>query len=291
MSNNIRPSLSFLTKPYPLTANSGLVRMSIMYGVFVFLFLFLFQPFGLATSQTVWLLSTAAIYGVITFSTTLFSSLGARKLAPHFFIEKKWTFARELSMTMMVVLLIGVFNLLYSDFKFNFGLSINDFLLFQFYTLAVGIFPTIILMLIRMNRLTKMNSSEAVTLSNSLQIRKNEDGINDFLTIASELKSDDLLLPIDELIYIESADNYINICFLENGLLSQKLIRSTLGKVEAEAEKYDCLIRCHRAYLVNLNHVRSFSGNAQGLQLQLSLTDTSVPVSRKMVAEIRSRLK
>jgi hypothetical protein len=291
MSNSIFKSLNFLFQPYPLTPNSGIVRMAVIYGTFVFLFLFLFQPFGLATNQTLWLLSTAATYGLITFSTTLLSILGTRKLAPNFFRESKWTFARELTMTMIVVLLIGVFNLLYSDYKFNFGLSISDFLVFQLYTLAVGAFPVIILMLFRMNRLTKINANEAETLSNSIHIRKNENGINDYFTIASELKSDDLSLPTADFLYIESADNYVNVYYLKNGSLNQKLIRSTLAKVEIEAEKHDSLIRCHRAYLVNVNHVRSFSGNAQGLQLQLSSTDASIPVSRKMVTKIKNLLQ
>lgn len=279
-----------LNEPYPLTPNSGIVRMALMYGLFVFLFLFLFQPFGLSSRNTLGMLIVTGIYGLITLFVTLIYLFGMRRLFPSFFIEKNWTFGRELLSTVILIFLIGVFNLLYSNFQFNFGLSIGDFFMFQFYTIAVGIFPIVIIMLLRYINLNHKNTADAFSLSNKLHHRKIDSSVDEMICISSELKSDDLILPVTDLIYVESADNYVNIFYLDNEKLKSRLLRSTLTKVESEAQNHESLVRCHRAFIVNINHVDSFSGNAQGLQLRLNHTDTIVPVSRKMVALIRTKL-
>jgi DNA-binding LytR/AlgR family response regulator len=50
------------------------------------------------------------------------------------------------------------------------------------------------------------------------------------------------------------------------------------------------VMRCHRAFLVNLQTVTKVTGNLQGYQLQLGDTGREVPVSRGYAKEIRERL-
>lgn len=64
-------------------------------------------------------------------------------------------------------------------------------------------------------------------------------------------KYDKLLIALEDLIFIKSADNYIEINYLVNQNLHQKLIRLTLKEAKAEI---DGLIQTHRSYLINPQH-------------------------------------
>ena len=64
-------------------------------------------------------------------------------------------------------------------------------------------------------------------------------------------KYDKLLIALEDLIFIKSADNYIEINYLINQNLHQKLIRLTLKEAKAEI---DGLMQTHRSYLINPQH-------------------------------------
>lgn len=84
----------------------------------------------------------------------------------------------------------------------------------------------------------------------------------------------------DDLLYIESADNYVKIYYLINGKLSQEVIRNTLKKMEAMLLEFS-IIRCHRSYMVNINHVSAIQKDKDGHILQLdSANDLRIPVSK-----------
>jgi len=71
--------------------------------------------------------------------------------------------------------------------------------------------------------------------------------------------------------------------------LSKQTFRSTLSKLADELLVYN-IVRCHRSYLVNINAIKSVSGNAQGLKLQLKNTEQIIPVSRKYISKIKTIL-
>ena len=56
--------------------------------------------------------------------------------------------------------------------------------------------------------------------------------------------------------------------------------------MESFLENESKIIRCHRAYIVNLNLVKHADGNAQGYKLSLPETDFQVPVSRAYIQKV-----
>lgn len=164
--------------------------------------------------------------------------------------------------------------------------------MFQFYTLGVGFFPILFYMLLKYTRLLRSNTRAASDLSGRLakgQITAAK-GLKAKIRIQSELKKDDLEIFPEDLLYAETADNYIAIFHLEDGTVAKTLVRSTLGKLENDLEGFPHIVRCHRAFLVNLEHVFDFKGNAQGLQLRLERIEQAIPVSRNMVGKIKSMI-
>ena len=261
--------------------------------VFVFLFLTFFRPFGLSAGNLAGLMKVTSTYGLITFLTIVSATFSLRYLFPGYFEEKRWVFGRELFITMLIFFLIGVINILYSNYMFSVDLSLKEFLFFQFYTLGVGFFPIIFFMMIKYTHLLRYNVHTAEDLSSSISKTKKETETDKGrkIRIHSELKKDDLEIYGRELVYAETADNYIVVHHLIEGKLQKSMVRSTLGRLEIDVVDLQHLVRCHRAFLVNLDFLESFKGNAQGLQLRLKYATNEIPVSRNMVGKIKNMLE
>ena len=109
-------------------------------------------------------------------------------------------------------------------------------------------------------------------------------------TFYSETGNEHLTLNQQDFLFATAADNYVELHYLEKGVPKKSLIRNTLTRLEEVVKSDPKIVRSHRAFLVNLDQVRNFSGNSQGLKLELHGTPELIPVSRKMVPEIKSLL-
>jgi len=90
----------------------------------------------------------------------------------------------------------------------------------------------------------------------------------------------------ENLLYLESAENYVNICYLNKGKVSKYLLRHTLKKIE-EGFSGTEIIRCHRSYMVNFEKVKVIRKDRDGLKLEFdnpSVTD--IPVSKTYVTSV-----
>jgi len=110
------------------------------------------------------------------------------------------------------------------------------------------------------------------------------------IIITSESEKETLEFFIDDLLYIESADNYSRIFYTKKSKESSIIIRSSLKRIETQANHVD-LFRCHRAYIVNLKKIGSVKGNSQGYRLKVNDTEKEIPVSRNSGKELSERLK
>jgi hypothetical protein len=87
----------------------------------------------------------------------------------------------------------------------------------------------------------------------------------------------------ENLLYLESAENYVNICYLNKGKVSKYLLRDTLKKIE-ETFSGSEIIRCHRSYMVNFDKVKVIRKDRDGLKLGFdSPSVTDIPVSKTYV--------
>jgi DNA-binding LytR/AlgR family response regulator len=89
-------------------------------------------------------------------------------------------------------------------------------------------------------------------------------------------------LDSDSLLYIASADNYVELYWLENGQTKKILLRKTLTEVEKEIKKqFQHIERCHNSLIVNINQIKAISGNSGGYRIILNNIDSAIPISRK----------
>jgi hypothetical protein len=84
----------------------------------------------------------------------------------------------------------------------------------------------------------------------------------------------------ENLIYLESADNYVNIHYTDKGRMTRFMLRNTLKKIE-ETLKDSPVIRCHRSYMVNFDKVKVLRKDRDELLLELDAPNAlSIPVSK-----------
>jgi hypothetical protein len=283
---------NLINKPFALqTALNRRVRTCLLFGLFVFLFLIAFQPFRLAeTMKDTSLLSLG--YGITTVVVMAIMNVLLYPLFPHFFNEEKWTVGREFAWSVLNIAVIGLANTLFTVLAGIAHLSVANVLVFEGYTLLVAVFPVSVSILARQIHLAGKYEKTSELINAGLQAHPpiatpvpNEPLID----IPSDNAGENLSLNADDLFYVRSSDNYIEVYYCHRGSITKKLLRSTLKKLESTFEAYPQLFRCHKSYIVNLDKVKHVSGNAQGYKLHLTDSPDPIPVSRQYNDAVKDR--
>lgn len=269
----------FLTQPYPHDKHNfrRWLLTSAGAGLFVALFLLIFQPFGSASWDDPRKPYILAGYGLVTFGCLLLVGPLFPFFFKNFFDEKNWTVGREILWNLIIIVFIAFGNLAYSTWTL--GEDFSNVFVWLGITAAVGIIPSTVITLLSYTRLLRKYATADLRVGNhepeTTALPRPE-----VLTFTAENEKDALTLAVDDLLFIESADNYSEIVFLQNEKRKKTLLRGSLSRFEEQAQHPDVL-RCHRSYIVNLGQVESISGNAQGYRLQLKNCASPVPVARR----------
>ena len=280
-----------LKQPYPITENEWWIIIPIT--LFVSLFIFLFQPFGLSMFKSSLKFYILIGYGAVTFLILIINLFLIPKIFTRFFNERNWTLGKNLLFICWILFTIGISNFIYSDFFFTFRISpLKMLLMFQFFTLVVGAFPSTILVISNQNRLLKRNLAAAAELSSFIQTdEKYQETEPELIKIQSEGVNDDIIVKDSELLFIEAQGNYVSIVYFHNQKVQRNLIRATMKRIEESLSSYNYIFRCHRAYIVNLNQIVDISGNSQGICLKLKYSDHILLVSRSFVKDFKLRFQ
>ena len=82
------------------------------------------------------------------------------------------------------------------------------------------------------------------------------------------------------LLYIESADNYVCIWYLNKGVLTKFMLRNSLKSIEESLDETNVL-RCHRSYMVNFDQVKVIRREKDGIYLELGVEKVpDIPISK-----------
>lgn len=120
------------------------------------------------------------------------------------------------------------------------------------------------------------------------QVERND---KDLLSRTIELKSeggrDIFKVIVSDIIYVVSADNYVEIVFKENEHFEKKLLRNTLKNLQQLLAPYSNFIRCHRTCLVNIHYIDQLRKNYNNYWITLKGADQKLPVSRQYLLNVR----
>jgi len=277
---------NFINQPYPQLRNKWKIIISI--SLFIAVFIQIFQPFGLSEYQGSYKILINSGYGFVTFTILIIDLFFVSLFFKNWFNEKSWTVLKQILWLIWILFTIGLGNYLYSSILFSFR-GLQSFFIFQLYTLAVGIIPIIILTTIQQNVLLSQNIKSANyfnsgLLNNDILIEKQ------IISLTGDNQKDKFEIELSDILYVEAMGNYIEIFYVKENILKNTILRSTFKRAELQFDKYPSLMKCHRAFLVNINKIIHVKGNSQGLRLVLKNTETEIPVSRNLIKKLKDKM-
>lgn len=281
---------TYLKRPYRRINDNW--KLTLIISLFIALFMLLFQPFGLSTYKSEYKSVVLLGYGGVTFIILIVNLFVIKGLFEKWF--NNWTIGRQILWLSWVIFTIGTGNYLYSSIIFPMFAGMKGFLTFQVLTLIIGVFPVVIITLVSYNIKLKHNLKTATEVNDLLVTKPITPNTEEAVMLVADNGKDKLELELSDLIYIESAGNYIEAYYYNDKnndkKISKMLLRGTIKRIEKETQQHTSLIKCHRAFIVNLDHVESMKGNSQELRLQLKNVDIEIPVSRNNSQKMKDSL-
>ena len=102
--------------------------------------------------------------------------------------------------------------------------------------------------------------------------------------------NESVTLHISDLLFIEAVGNYVKVNHLRDGQVHTDMLRVTMKQLEGTLLPYPMVVRCHRAFLVNLGQVEQIISHSGSTQLLIKHCHESLPVSRSNMAQVRAAI-
>lgn len=274
--------------PAYMYEKNNITRLILFTAIFALLFINIFQPFGsrswypnISDFKYFFFSSLIILMGmlVVVISRLIMFSW-VRKHTITYLQYGLWVVAEILSMSM--------FYALFSKYIPKEGATRDFIEVFQKSTLhsaLVLLLPYAILWLyfswMDKNSMLKKLKNEEKTVE---MPKKN---LIAFLDEKGEFK---ISIVLENLLYVDSADNYATIHYLNKSKLSHYLIRNSLKWMEENLTRSFPLVRCHRSYIVNLDKVKVLRKTKEGIFLELDAPNTpDIPVSKTYYERVMSK--
>ena len=133
----------------------------------------------------------------------------------------------------------------------------------------------------------EMHHSNDTSTASSIQTSPPWEGLGEAITL-SGTTNESVTLDISDLLYVEAVGNYVKVVSLrENNDVHPHMLRATMKQMEDTLQTYPMIVRCHRAFLVNLSQVEQISSHSHAMQLVMRHSHDAIPVSRSNMAQIK----
>ena len=288
---------ALLKSPYPIFYQRW--KAVIITSAVIFLILYVLQPFGISQIKN-------GMFGVVGGSALIAAGASAffAYLLPVFFPayykEQNWTLGKHLLNLLQLLLLIAAGIWLYLSWWMGVKLDVRLFLPVLLWVAVLAPFPAALLLMWNRNMLLTCRLKEAKemnallsksTLESRGTISEIEERTWGTLLFSGGTK-ESLEMAAEDFLYAEAEGNYVLMVYRSGGEeTSRKLLRVTMKQAERAVEACPFIIRCHRAFLVNVRRVLTVSGNLQGYRLKLTGCEDEVPVSRAYARQVRGLIK
>lgn len=253
-------------------------------GLMVFFILFVFQPFGTygfsIANKSLFLFG----YGAITSLCYIIFYTAGYFLFPRWFSYSNWNIIKEAGCLILVLLLMTLASLFYHhQIIGNDTLNFKIFLNFLKYSLSVAIVPFSVLYYQKwINfKLTQRIPVNAGETGETIQT----------ITFESNNKNEpSITLPENEILFIKSEGNYIELVQWSQQTLHRHLIRNTLNNVLSVLPQQS-FCKIHRSFVANMNFADKIVLNSSVYELCLAGINQKLPVSRSMVKELKQLIQ
>jgi hypothetical protein len=293
---------SILFAPYLLKSNFQ-IKLKVILSALLFIILLhiSFQPFqfryySLSTKIEV-LLAYAIITTVVGFINLFLLPFWFKTL----FNEYQWNRLKEWLWVMWNLFSVGAgfffFKISFDFYPLSFERIISGILA----TLAVGFLPVTLYVALGHAYVLKKELENLKEINRQLGLKhhvqeqeyvtnQKPETNDNIITLKASRGDDEFSFTLNSLLFIESKGNYVTIYYFKNSLVQNEKLRGTLDAIHETLSSYKEIIQPHRAFLVNLNQVKSIAGNSSAYKLEFHLPDIIVPISRSKIKEVKALL-
>ena len=233
-------------------------------GIWLFVFLYVVEPFDmyqLRPDERAFAAFGYSAVGVLTYSLLIPVQYVFYK------IKKAWGWIQEIALIISLLLLSGITSYLF----FKFILLPNEPNTYEFgFFFTKRVIPTMCLILPVMIFLRWM-FGDKTTPSTVVETKEAT------IVIKGENKAEVLHIKASELVYVESANNYVKVYYLLNGELKSELFRNKISVLQKE---FPFLLKTHRSFLIHPIHFLEWKRDSSQTILILKPQTTEIPVSK-----------
>lgn len=269
-------------KPYPFNDDpkqNTIVIFFISIGVFVFLWLF--QPFEISTLPVKQKYYLMVGFAFITFLSLSLNLLFIPSLLPKKFSSTVWSIKKEILWNSWILFTILVGFFFYTNWlgtmKFNFYTVIK--------LVLTATLPITVLIIINHNRMLRSHLKLADELNKKLKEHKQSQ--EKIIHFTSDYQKDSLAIKVNALLFIRSANNYIEVFWKDGEVIRNQMVRCSMTTAEDIVKEYKFIFKCHRSFIVNIYYIERFEGNSQGYKLFFENVSFPIPVSKNSATRLK----
>lgn len=122
-------------------------------------------------------------------------------------------------------------------------------------------------------------------------LHETEEKATDEMLCISGSTKESVQMCVADLLFIESNGNYITVHLQKDGKLKKVDVRTSIKDVLELLAPYPAIMRCHRAFIVNLANVTSLERRNSGMELEMRGFNERIPVSKSYIQELKQRLQ
>jgi hypothetical protein len=219
--------------------------------------------------------------GIITFLSLSLNLLILPSLFSKLLIGSSWNVKKEILWDIWILFTIGFGYFLYYKalgiMVFGFDMIIKMML--------IAIVPISVLIVFNRNRLLRSHLKLANELN--FKLKEHKSLPEKLVHFVSDYQKDNLSIKVSLILFVRSANNYIEVFWKEDQAVKSQMVRCSLTKAEEILKDDKFIFKCHRSYLANINHIDKIEGSQQGYRLFFEKVDFPVPVSKNYADKLK----
>ena len=270
--------------PEYLKDKSTLITQVMFVSIFALVFINIYAPFNasswteLARLDLFFYSSVMILIGMlgIVFSKLIFFLIMGR-IRMSYLIFGLWHLAE---IVLMAAIYLAVDLVLLKS-----GMELVDrFMSLLFITLMVLAIPYSISWLY-LSMKDKRSKLEELTINTSQEFQEKK-----MITFRDESEKLRFSIKSEDILFVESTDNYVTVHTLEKGKVKKIMLRNTMKRLEKELEG-TLIQRCHRSYMVNFENIKLVKLISTNLYIYMdSPEEVRIPVSKSYAEHVHEFL-
>lgn len=273
----------FLDTPFPYRKSFHIhTIIGLVLGFSLGFILIVLEPFDNRSFEHPYRNALLAGYGFVTFMAYLIGHTFENFV---FNRDKFWNWGREITFQVVFGVSAILIAHLYHEYIINERtFSFTIFLSFLFY-FALPIFPLLAMPMMLLRYILSKNSNKT-----NIDTKSKDFGNIDkvYIELKGENVTDIVIVEQNNLLFVKSVDNYVQIYYHEDGIIQNRILRCTLARI---LEQASFLWQPHRSYLINPKQDFVLNGNSQKASLSLSGLTDRIPVARSAYSKVKIRLQ